>query len=55
MLLDVNQVMTILNCKQAKAYNVIRSLNKELKEKGFYIIQGKIEEKYLKERFNIKN
>ena len=36
---------------QAKTYEIIRSLNAELKEKGFYVLQGKINKDYFEERF----
>ncbi|WP_282926866.1 hypothetical protein [Helcococcus kunzii] len=54
-LLNVNDVMKILRCKETKAYGIIKDLNKELELKGYYTIRGKIEEKYLKERFRINN
>ena len=37
---DVYRVIELLGCSQAMAYKVIRTLNEELKEKGFLTIQG---------------
>ena len=36
---------------QAKAYEIIRSLNVELKEQGFYVLQGKVNKDYFEKRF----
>ena len=53
MLIDVKEVQKILNVKQSTAYKVIRDLNKELQEKGFLIINGKVEKNYLLERYRL--
>lgn len=53
MLLDVREVMECLGISQSGAYNVIRDLNNELKERGFLTIRGKVEERYLHERFRL--
>lgn len=50
-MLTVKDVQSILQVSQAKAYEIIRSLNVELKEKGFYILQGKINKDYFEQRF----
>lgn len=50
-MLTVKDVQNILQVSQAKAYEIIRSLNVELKEKGFYVLQGKINKDYFEERF----
>lgn len=36
-------------CK-AKAYQIVRDLNKELKERGFITIAGKVSRQYYRER-----
>ena len=36
------------------AYKAIRTLNSELKEKGFLTIQGKVNENYLRERYGLE-
>lgn len=55
MFLTVKEVERILCVKQDKAYEIIRNLNEELKQKGYLTIRGKINEEYLYERFKIKN
>lgn len=55
MLLDVREVMECLGISQSGAYNVIRDLNNELKERGFLTIRGKVEERYLYERFRLSD
>ena len=49
-MLDVNDVKSILKVSKPKAYEIIRNLNTELKNKGFLTVQGKIREDYLLER-----
>ena len=51
---DVNRVIELLGCSQAMAYKAIRTLNSELKEKGFLTIQGKVNENYLRERYGLE-
>lgn len=51
--LTVDDVATITGYSKGKSGNVIRSLNNELKEKGIYIIKGKVSKKYFCERLNI--
>lgn len=50
-MLTVKDIQSILQVSQAKAYEIIRSLNVELKEKGFYVLQGKINKDYFEQRF----
>ena len=50
-MLTVKDVQNILQVSQAKAYEIIRSLNVELREKGFYVLQGKINKDYFEQRF----
>lgn len=50
-MLSAKDVQRILQVSQAKAYKIIHSLNAELKEKGFYVLQGKINKDYFEERF----
>ena len=44
--LTVNDVMQILGISKSAAYNIMRQLNNELKEKGYVVIRGKISRKY---------
>lgn len=47
----VNDVMKILGVSKSKAYKVIQDMNEELKEKGYFVIAGKVPKKYFEERF----
>lgn len=53
MFLRANDVKEILNVSQAMSYKVIRTLNTELKEKGYLTVQGRIPIDYLCERYKI--
>lgn len=48
--LNVDDIQVIMGIKQTKAYDVIRQLNKELREKGFFTIEGKVSRRYFNER-----
>ncbi|ERT56232.1 sugar-specific transcriptional regulator TrmB [Peptoniphilus koenoeneniae] len=52
-LVKVDEVKELLNVKEGKAYQIMKRLNKELEEKGFITIQGRVPIDYLKERFNL--
>lgn len=41
----------LLGVSESKAYQYIRQMNAELKEKGFLIVRGKVPAAYVKERF----
>ena len=45
-----DEVATALGVSKAYAYKVVRDLNKELKEKGFITIAGKVNRIYFEER-----
>lgn len=47
--LKVDDVMQILGISKSAAYNIMRQLNNELKEKGYAVIRGKISRKYFEE------
>ena len=49
--LKVDDVMQILGISKSAAYNIMRQLNNEPKEKGYAVIRGKISRKYFEERF----
>ena len=36
----------LLNISEGKAYEIIRMLNAELKEKGYIVVRGKVNTKY---------
>ena len=49
-----NEIMDAMGIKQAKAYEVIRQLNAELKEKGVYTVSGRVLKSYFEERTQCK-
>lgn len=51
MYMKVDEVCKLLEVSPSYAYRVIKELNKELSEKGFWIISGKVSRKYFNERF----
>lgn len=53
MLLNVNQVMTVLNCGKSTAYNSIKLLNNELKKGGYLTIHGRVPAEYLANRYKL--
>ncbi|MGO0711864.1 ICEBs1 excisionase [Bacillus subtilis] len=40
--LTAKDIQNILGVKQAKAYEIIRLLNKEMENDGYMVIQGKV-------------
>lgn len=48
--LETKDIQELMGVKQTKAYGIIRDLNKELKEKGIYTIEGKVLKSYFEER-----
>ena len=46
MFMEVQDVIEILNISEGKAYEIIRMLNAELKEKGYIVVRGKVNTKY---------
>lgn len=50
-MINVHEVMELLQVSESKAYNVIKQLNTELKEKGYITIAGKVSRKYFNEKF----
>lgn len=53
-MITVKEVAKLCNVGNGKAYKIIRELNKEMKEKGFLTIRGRINKFYLFERLGIK-
>lgn len=45
-----NEVMEILGVSRAKAYKVVKELNKELAAQGYIVTAGKVPKKFLAER-----
>lgn len=48
------EVAEICQVGLTKAYDIIKNLNMELEKKGFMTLRGKINRKYLLERFKIE-
>lgn len=46
MFMEVQDVTEMLNVSEGKAYEIIRMLNAELKEKGYIVVRGKVNTKY---------
>lgn len=47
----VNDVKNILGISTSKAYKIIQQLNKELKNKGYITIAGRVPIKYFNEKY----
>ncbi len=50
-LLNAAEVAEVLGVSQSYAYNVIKSLNKELQDQGYLTVAGKVEGLYLLRRY----
>lgn len=48
------EVADLLQVSRATAYKIVKQLNEELEQHGFFTIRGKIPEDYLRERFNLR-
>ena len=46
----VDEVAEILSVSKSYAYKIVRTLNQELKEKGFITVSGRISRSYFMER-----
>ena len=49
--MDVNNVAEVLEVSNTKAYEIIRTLNKELREQGYIVVQGKVNTKYFMKKY----
>lgn len=45
------EVATLLGVSTGTSYRIIRTLNKELKSKGFIVIAGKLPIRYFEEKY----
>ncbi len=50
-LLKAKDVAELLDVGINKAYEIIRQLNRELKEKGYLVVENRVPRKYLMERY----
>lgn len=46
----VEEIIKELDISEASAYKLIRTLNEELKQKGFYTVRGRVSRQYFEER-----
>lgn len=46
-----SEVARLIGVSRAQAYHIVRTLNEELKGKGYITIAGKIPKKYLQEHY----
>ena len=46
----VDEVAAILGISKSYAYKIVRTLNQELKEKGFLTVAGRVSRNYFMER-----
>lgn len=53
MFYTVDQITKMLQISKSKAYKIVASLNKELKEKGYITIAGRVPKKYFEEKYYI--
>lgn len=49
--LTAQEVADITGSSLSKSYSMIRQLNRELQEKNYFIVPGKISRAYFEERF----
>lgn len=45
-----DEVRMLFGCSRAKAYRIIKNLNDELEEDGYFVVPGKVLRSYLFER-----
>lgn len=50
-MMDVEDVVDTLGVSKGHAYKIIRELNKELEEKGYIVVSGKIPRAYWDRKF----
>lgn len=49
--ITAEEVADIMGISRTKAYQIVREMNKELKEKGYITIAGKCPVQYFREKF----
>ena len=49
--ITVSEIKKVLEVSESKAYRIAHTLNRELEEKGFMIIPGRVSRQYFNERF----
>lgn len=48
---NAKELGELLGCSESKAYQFIRTMNDELKSKGFLVIRGRVPAMYVQKRF----
>lgn len=48
--IDANEIASIMEISQSKAYEIIRELNSELKKMGYLVVRGKVSRAYFQEK-----
>ena len=49
--ISVKEICQVLSVSESKSYAIVRDLNKELSDKGYMVIPGRVSRKYFEERF----
>ena len=49
-LMNAKEISEELGVSQSLAYDILHKLNKELEEKGYFVIKGKVSRRYLSEQ-----
>ena len=49
--ISVREIKEMLCVSESKAFSIVRDLTKELEDKGYLIISGRVSRKYFEERF----
>lgn len=49
--ITANELIDMLGISRAKAYNLIKEMNSELKREGYIVIKGKIPRAYFEKRW----
>ena len=49
--ITVPEIQEVLTVSESKAYRIVRTLNEELKKKGYMVIPGRVSRHYFNERF----
>ena len=51
--LNADDVAKICEVKKSTAYNIIKTVNKEMEKKGYIVIRGKVNSTYFLERLGL--
>lgn len=48
--ITVKEIGEVLGVQESRSYGIVRGLNKELADKGYMVIHGRVSRKYFEER-----